>query len=152
MKVTECQVELLQLAKVATTQPHATYAAFIHGFVQKLMFLPSTTPIKDPLLQPVVDIRTRLLPAWMDTAPPSNPVHELFTLPAHLGGAGIINPASCSSKEFLASVSISAPLSYMYLVESQQSNYAWQALEAHQRSQESMSAAAHIKYALSDSL
>ena len=39
MKVTEWQEELLQLVKVATTQPHATYAAFIHGFVQKNTFL-----------------------------------------------------------------------------------------------------------------
>ena len=56
MKVTEWQEELLLLAKVATTQPHATYAAFIHGFVNKFMFLSRTTPIKDPLVQPVEDI------------------------------------------------------------------------------------------------
>ena len=45
MKVTEWQEELLQLAKVATTQPHATYGAYIHGFVHKFTFLSRTTPI-----------------------------------------------------------------------------------------------------------
>ena len=124
----------------------------------KFTFLSRTTPIKDPLLQLVEDIiRTRLLPAWTGRAPPSDIVRELFTLPARLGGLGIIHPASRSSKEFLASVSISAPLSH--LVESQQSNYPWEALETqmnakqsvlHQRSQVSKFAAAHIKFALSD--
>ena len=105
-------------------------------------------------------IRTRLLPAWTGRVPPSDPVCELFTLPARLGELGIIfNPASRSSKEFLASVSISAPLSY--LIESQQSNYLWEVVEAqmnakqsvrHQKSQDSKFAAALIKFALSVSL
>ena len=110
MKLTERKKEFLYLAKVAITQSHAVYSVFIHGFVHKFMFLSRTTPIREPLLKLVEDdVKTRLLPAWTGRVPPSDPVCELFTLPAGLGELDIINPTSCSSKWFLASSSITAP-------------------------------------------
>ena len=53
MKVMEWQEELTLLAKIATSQPHATYAAFIHGFIHKFTYLSRTNPNKDHLLQPL---------------------------------------------------------------------------------------------------
>ena len=159
-KVKEWQEELILLANIATSQPHATFAAFIHGFVHKFTYLSRTTPIKDPLLQPLEDIiKSQLIPAWTGRAPPNDLERELFALPAHLGGLGIINPASRSSKEFQASVSISAPLSH--LIESQQPDYPWETLDAQvqaketcrkQRQEDLKSSAANIKSTLSDSL
>ena len=97
-KVAEWSEELLQLANVATTQPHATFAAFIHGFVHKFTYLSRTTPIKDLLLQPLEDIiRSRLIPAWTGRASPNELERELFALPARLGGLGIINPTNSLS-------------------------------------------------------
>ena len=159
-KVAEWKEELTQLAIAATTQPHATSAAFIHGFVNKLTYLSRTTPMKGSLLQPLEDlIRSRLIPAWTGRAPPSDLERELFALPARLGGLGIVNPASSLSKEFSASRSISAPLSH--LIEHQQSVYPWEIQDAQlsvkqdvcrQRSDDSKSAAATVKSTLSNAL
>ena len=92
-------------------------------------------------------------------APPSDLERELFALPARLGGLGIPNPASSLSKEFLASISISAPLSHR--IERQQPDYPWEIRDAQlsakqeacgQRTEDSRSAALAVKSALSSSL
>ncbi len=70
-KVGQWSDELLLLTDMATTQPHATYAAFIHGFVHKFTYLLRTLPCKDNLLQPLEEtIRQKLIPAWTSRAPP----------------------------------------------------------------------------------
>ena len=160
MKVMEWQEELTLLAKIATSQPHATYAAFIHGFVHKFTYLSRTIPNKDHLLQPLEDIiRSLLIPSWTGRAPPSDLEREFFALPVRLGGLGIVNPAYHSSIEFQASISISAPLSH--LIESQQHNYPWESLNAQieakntvrkRRLKDLKSSATNIKSSLSDSL
>ena len=128
-KVSEWNEELTLLAKIATTQPHASFAAFIHGFVYKFTYLTRTNQNIDPLLQPLEDtIRSQLIPTWTGKPPPSDIVRNLFALPARLGGLGIINPATLSSKEFPASVAISAPL--RDLIKSQQAGYPWETLDA----------------------
>ena len=159
-KVTEWQQELTLMAKVATSQPHATFAAFIHGYVHKFTYLSRTTPIQDHLLQPLEDvIRTQLIPAWTGRAPPNDLERELFALPARLGGLGITNPVSRVSKEYQASGSISAPL--CQLIESQQPDYPWESLDAQARAkqtirkrrlEDSKTAAVNIHSALSESL
>ena len=109
-KVLEWQTELNLLAKVATSQPHTAFAAFIHGFTHKFTYLSRTTPLKDHLVQPVEDvIRFQLIPTLTGRAPPNDLERELFTLPARLGGLGITNLVSRSSKEFQASLSIWSP-------------------------------------------
>ena len=156
----EWQEELTLLAKIAPSQPHATYAAFIHGFIHKFTYLSRTNPNKDHLLQPLEDIiRSQLIPSWTGRAPPSDLERELFALPVRLGGLGIVNPAYHSFIEFQASISISAPLSH--LIESQQHNYPWESLNAQieakntvrkQRLKDLKSSATNIKSSLSDSL
>ena len=148
------------MAKVATSQPHATFAAFIHGYVHKFTYLSRTTPIQDHLLQPLEDvIRTQLIPAWTGRAPPNDLERELFALPARLGGLGITNPVSRVSKEYQASGSISAPL--CQLIESQQPDYPWESLDAQARAkqtirkkrlEDSKTAAVNTHSALSESL
>lgn len=159
-KVAEWRDELTQLATAAATQPHATFAAFIHGFVHKFTYLSRTTPFEDCQLQPLEDvIRSRLIPAWTGRAPPCDLERELFALPARLGGLGIPNPASSLSKELPASISISAPLSH--LVECQLSDYSDEIRDAQlsakrearrQRAEDSRSAASGVTSALSSSL
>ena len=110
-KVQEWSVQLLELAGIATTQPHATFSAFVHGYVHKFTYLSRTTPGIDHLLQPLENIiQSRLLPAWTGKAPPNAADRDLFALPARLGGLGIVNPSSRASKEFSASVQLSSPL------------------------------------------
>ena len=74
------------------------------------------------LLQPLKDtIRNLLIPAWTGKAPPSDLKRDLFVLPARLEGLGIVNQVTLSSKDFPASVTISAPL--CDLIEYQQADY-----------------------------
>ena len=112
-KLMKWQEELALLVDVATSQPHATYAAFIHGFTHKFTYLSRTTPNKDHLLEPLEQfIRSKLIPAWTGRAPPNDLERELFALPERLGGLGIVDLVGRSHKEFQASVSISLMPSY----------------------------------------
>ena len=128
-KVQEWSEQLLELANIATTQPHATFTAFEHGYVHKFTYLSRVTPSINLLLQPLEDIiQSRLIPAWTGRAPPNAIERDLFTLPVRFGGLGIVNIPSCSSSEFSNSVKISSPLTDLILKKS--SNYPWDALEA----------------------
>ena len=121
-KVQEWSEQLLELANIATTQPHATFTAFGHGYVHKFTYLSRVTPNIDLLLQPLEDIiQSRLIPAWTGRAPPNAIERDLFTLPACFGRLGIVNLPSCSSSEFSNSVKISSPLTDLILIKS--SNY-----------------------------
>jgi len=82
-----------------------------------------------------------------------------FTLPARLGGLGIVNPASSCSREFYASVSISAPLSH--LIKHEVPEYSGATIECQmhakqevrkQRQEVLKSSAATLKVTLKDSL
>lgn len=98
-KVMEWNKELKLLAEIAMSQPHATFAAFTHGFVHKFTYLARTTPFKDHLIQPLEDtIRFQLLPVWTGKAPPNDNERTVFTLPARLGSLGIPNLVNCYSK------------------------------------------------------
>ena len=150
----EWQEELALLADIATSQPHTTYAALIHGFTHKFTYLFNLTYSQQEQF-----IRFKLIPAWTGRAPPNDLERELFALPARLGGLGIVDLVGRSHKEFRASVSISAPS--CHLIESQQSDYPWETMDAQmeaklnvrkQRLEESRSLVSNIKPALSDSL
>ena len=159
-KVSEWKEELVLLAKIATFQPHASFAAFIHGFIHKFTYLARTNPNIGSLMQPLEDtIRSQLIPAWTGKAPPSDLERDLFALLARPGGLGIVNPVTLSSKEFPASVSISAPL--CDLIQSQQTGYPRRTIAAQlnakkdvrkQRQENVKSSAANVKSALSASL
>ena len=83
--VSQWKEELVLLAKIATTQPHASFAAFIHGFIHKFTYFARTNPNICSLLQPLEDtIRSQLIPAWTGKAPLSDLECDLFALPARL--------------------------------------------------------------------
>ena len=64
-KVKQWTAEVNTLAHFATTQPHATFAAYTHELTSRWSYLVQTTPnISDYLLHSLEKvIRTRLLPA-----------------------------------------------------------------------------------------
>ena len=63
-KVTQRSTEVNTLANLATSQPHATYAAYTRGLTSRWSYLARTTPdISDNLQSLETAIRTRLLPA-----------------------------------------------------------------------------------------
>ena len=127
-KVQEWNNQLLLLAEIARSEPHAAYAAFIHRFVHKFSYLCRTVPNIGSQLQPLEDsIRLRLIPALTGRAPPSDLDHELLALPLQLSGLGLVNPTRKSQLEHQASIEISAPQKNLIL--EQKSDYCFECLE-----------------------
>ena len=103
--------DIINLAGVATTQPHAAYAAYIHGLSNHWLYLLRTVPDISDLLQPLeIAIHQHLIPALTGRPPCSSIERALLALPTHLGGLGIRNPSAMSSESFQSSEKITAPL------------------------------------------
>ena len=117
-KITQWSEELLLLADLAKSQPHATYAAFTHGYVHKFSYLCRTVPDTEHSLQPLEDcVRSQLIPSLTGRSPPNDSIHELLSLPARHGGLGLVNPAKNSRSQYQASTSISEPLKDLILAQ-----------------------------------
>ena len=103
--------EVRLLSAIATTQPHAAFAAFTHGLSSKWSYLSRTLPNLSNHLQPLENIiRSELNPSLTGNPPPNNANHNLFALPARLGGLGLRNPVSMADTEHSSSKLISEPL------------------------------------------
>ena len=110
-KVQQWCNELKTLSSIASTQPHAAFAAFTHGVSSKWTHLIRTTPSISHLLQPLEDIlRHQLIPNLTGRPPPNNSERDLLALPARLGGIGLNNPLNLSHVEYTASQKIVQPL------------------------------------------
>ncbi len=78
--------EITRLAEVATTQPHAAYAAFTHGLSSRWSYISRTIPdIHDLLLPLETAIHQLLITALTGRAPCSRLERDLFALPVRLG-------------------------------------------------------------------
>ena len=110
-KVQKWTADIINLAGVATTQPHAAYAAYIHGLSNRWLYLLRTVPDISDLLQPLeIAIHQHLIPALTGHPPCSSIERALLALPTCLGGLGIHNPSAMSSESFQSSEKITAPL------------------------------------------
>ena len=110
-QVKEWVEQIHRLAKVAVTQPHTAYSAFVHGLAGRWTFLLRTVPDIEPLLLPLEEaIHHHLIPALTgrDTCGPAE--RELLSMPIRLGGLGIIDPSKQASHEFSTSTKLSASL------------------------------------------
>ena len=106
----------MHLAAVASSQPHAAYAAFTHGLSSRWNYLSRTIPDIEDLLLPLEKaIHQHLIPALIGREACSPTERELLSLPAGLGGLGLINPATNSSETFTASERITAPLAALII-------------------------------------
>ena len=110
-KVRTWTMEVNQLADIATSQPHAAYAAFVHGLSHRWTFLSRTIPEISNLFQPLEDaIHQMLIPALTGRPPCSILTRNLLALPVRLGGLGLVNPSTTSDLNFQASEKLTAPL------------------------------------------
>lgn len=90
--------EVLQLADIATSQPHAAYAAFVHGLSSHWTYLSRTIPEINDLFQPLENaIHQVFIPSPTGQSPCSKKTRDLLTLPVKLGGLGLINPSATSN-------------------------------------------------------
>ena len=110
-KVKAWTQELLQLAEIATSQPHVAYAAFVHGLSSRWTYLSRTIPEVSDLFQPLEDaIHQVFIPSLTGRPPCSKLIRDLLALPVRLGGLGLTNPTVICDDNFQASVKLTAPL------------------------------------------
>ena len=111
---------VLSLSEIASSQPHAAYSAFTRGVSHLWEFLCRTTPNIAHLLEPLEQIIcAKFIPALTGRDSPSPIERRLLSLPARLGGLNIVSPASLS-REYDASMSITAPLTSLIIDQSLQ--------------------------------
>ena len=92
--------ELLQLCTWASTQPHAAFIVYIHGWCNRWSFLTRTTPNVCDLLREIKDIiKMKLLPPLTGRPPLNNIERDL----------GIVNPSK-SNHNLDASKKVTEPL------------------------------------------
>ena len=107
------------LSLFATTQPHATFAAYTHGLTSRWSYLAWTTPnISDNLQSLETVIWTRLLPALSGRDLPGDLERGLLGMPARHGGIAIPNPTKTCDREFASSQQVTKPLTDLILANS----------------------------------
>ena len=111
---------VLALSELASCQPHVAYSAFTRGVSHLWEFLCRTTPNIAHLLEPLEQIIcAKFIPALTGRDSPSPNERRLLSLPARLGGLNITSPSSLS-REYDASLSITAPLTSLIVDQSSQ--------------------------------
>ena len=107
-KVSSLVSQIRTLAGIATTEPHAAYAAFTHGLAQKWTYLSRVTPVSD-FMQPLKkEIRTMFLVS-LTGRPVGDGLRDLLGLPAGLGGIAVDDPSSTSKGLFQQSKQVVQP-------------------------------------------
>ena len=110
-----------KLSDMANIQPHAAYAAFVHGIRNQWSYLMRTTPDLEDLLHPLEEtIVGHFLPALIGRDV-TDEVRELLALPARLGGLDISIPTRKSRDECDASTTVTQPL--VAAIINKESNY-----------------------------
>ena len=103
--------EMRLLSAIATTKPHAAFAAFTHGLSSKWSYLSRTIPdLGDHFLPLENIIRSEFIPSLTGYSSPNDSDRDIVALPARLGGLGLRKPMRATEQEFAASMSISEPL------------------------------------------
>ena len=114
-EVLEWTKDIMNLARAAATQPHAAYAAYVHGLSNRWVCLMRTVPDIDDLLQPLEStIHQHLIPVLTGRLPGSSIERQLLALPVRLGGLGLHDPAAISLECFQSFECIIAPPPHPY--------------------------------------
>ena len=96
--------EINQLANIATSQPHAAYAAFTHGLSSRWTYLTRTIPDIHHLFKPLEDSIHQVFISSLTGHPPcSKQTRSLLALPVKLGGLGLTDPTATADHNFQAS-------------------------------------------------
>ena len=103
--------QLGTLSKFADADPHAAYAAFTYGFLQKWKYVQRTVPGIKHLFQPLENcIRNTFIPSLIGRAV-SDMERKVFELPKKLGGLNIQNPVNTADNEYKWSQQLTQALS-----------------------------------------
>ena len=103
---------------------HAAYSAFIHGLLNRWLYVMRTTPNISNLLSPLEEsIRHKLIPAITGRNAITDAERKLLALPCRLGGLGLIDPTNVSTIQYRDSEKITEPLVAIILEQKQASPY-----------------------------
>jgi len=117
-----------ELSEIASTQPHATFAALTHGLSSKSSYVTRTTSSIRHLIHPLDAILRSTLISNLTSRPPPNDIDlKLFALPVRLGGLGIIPPSAYADRDSEASLRVTSLL--RDLLRSQDHVYSFAALD-----------------------
>ena len=110
LKVDNWVLAVKKLAVIATTQPHAAFAAFSHCLQGQWTFLSRAMPGTSDLFQPLEQtIRADFIRALLKREV-NDLERDMLSLPARMGGMGIYKPAEECLISNINSEYISAPL------------------------------------------
>ena len=88
LKISTWCEEVEKIANIASSQPHAAFAAYIHGMQGKWSFLQCTVNSISELLKPLEEcVRAKLIPAISGRPSCSNLERQLLSLPSKMGKA-----------------------------------------------------------------
>ena len=103
--------ELEMLSKIGEIEPHCAYTAFTGGFRGKFTYFIRTIPGFEKYLGPVEDLlRLKFIPAITGGHICTDVERDLLSLPAKMGGLGIINVKEIAQQEFENSIQMTESL------------------------------------------
>ena len=104
-KVLEWVGEVARLSSIASSQPHAAYAALTHGLISKWTYLMRKVQGIGDLFEPLEKaIRQDFLPALTGRTGLSDLERNLLEMPARLGCLGIFSPTKCAVFQYHSSL------------------------------------------------
>ena len=111
-KVSDWTQQVQRLAKFASTQPQAAFAACTHGLISKWVYsIRVTLPFSEDLLQPLENaVSHNLIPALTGQPAPKEKIRALLALPIRLGGMGLVNPTCLPEHQQHTSLALTKPL------------------------------------------
>ena len=110
-KVSTWSNDILKLAEIADTHPHAAFSAFGHGLSSRWTYFCRVVPLNESDLQPLEDaIQDHLVPSISGVDPLSTLDREWINLPIRFGGLGLCDPRKFSSSQYKSSISVCSPL------------------------------------------
>ena len=96
-----------RLVDIAQQEPQLAYSAYVFGTSKRWQFVCRTTPGISKALQPLEDaIHQKFIPALFEGKFISEDFRKVLSLPARLGGLGILNPVE---EAILSKVYLSIP-------------------------------------------
>ena len=109
-KIEEWVLEIESLAEIALIEPHAAYAAYVHGYQHKFTFIMRTIPGIENLLKRLDHVIATKLIKNLFNCKCSEMERKLFALPVMFGGLGINVPSEMSGIQYSNSVAITKSL------------------------------------------
>ena len=100
-EVEEWNKDITGLAEIASSEPQLAYAAFVYGTSKRWNFLARTTPgISHLLYKLEYHIKDTFLPVILGKLHIPDNLRDIFSLPARMGGLGIMNICMTADLEY----------------------------------------------------